>query len=180
MNYKFILKRILLKLAVKRVTMNIEDVKENQLWIFYEEDFDESYMQEDIDACWSKEEKCSYFMTLSSVNLTDKTAHGYIVYRDGMAYGRTQCLEELVNSSSWTLEPNSKRKFKPVDDETPCHMPYTKTRIDELNERREMLLRKKARVEAGGRFKTDMNRNLMILKEDLSRVDNELEEIANK
>lgn len=26
--------------------MNIEDVKDNQLWIFYEEDFDESYMQE--------------------------------------------------------------------------------------------------------------------------------------
>lgn len=159
--------------------MNIEDVKDNQLWIFYEEDFDESYMQEDIDACWSKDEKCSYFMMTYNVDLDKKTTKGQIVYRDGMAYGRTQCLEELVNNPSWTLETNSNRKFKSVD-ETLCHMPYTKTRVDELNERREMLLRKKARVEAGGRFKTDMNRNLIILKEDLSRVTNELEEIANK
>lgn len=160
--------------------MNIKDIKENQLWIFYEEDFDESYMQEDIDACWSKDEKCSYFMMTHNVDLENKTTGGHIVYRDGMAYGRTQCLEELVNSSSWTLETNPERKFKPVEEEDTCHMPYTKTRIDELNERREMLLKKKAHVEAGGRFKTDMNRNLMILKEDLSRVDNELEEIANK
>ena len=97
-----------------------------------------------------------------------------------MAYGRTQCLEDLVNSSSWTLETNSERKFKPVEEEDTCHTSYTKTRIDELNERREMLLKKKAHVESGGRFKTDTNRNLMILKEELDRVANELEEIVNK
>ena len=160
--------------------MNIEDVKDNQLWIFYEEDFDESYMQEDIDACWSKDEKCSYFMMTYNVDLDKKTTKGQIVYRDGMAYGRTQCLEDLVNNPSQTLETNSERKFKPVEEDKVCHMPYIKTRVDELNERREMLLKKKAYVESGDRFKTDTNRNLMILKEDLDRVTNELEEIANK
>ena len=160
--------------------MNIEDVKDNQLWIFYEEDFDESYMQEDIDACWSKDEKCSYFMMTYNVDLDKKTTKGQIVYRDGMAYGRTQCLEDLVNNPSQTLETNSERKFKPVEEDKVCHMPYIKTRVDELNERREMLHKKKAYVESGDRFKTDTNRNLMILKEDLDRVTNELEEIANK
>lgn len=57
---------------------------------------------------------------------------------------------------------------------------YTKTRIDKLNERRTMILEKKDKILAGGRFKTDMNRNLMILNEALSEVDNELEEIASK
>lgn len=50
---------------------------------------------------------------------------------------------------------------------------YTKTRIDELNERCTIIL-------ANNSFKTDMNRNLMILNKALSEVDNELEEIASK
>lgn len=155
------------------------NIKENQLWIYFDENFDESYMQEDIDACWSKEEKCSYFMTISSINLEDNTVHGYIVYRDGMAYGRTQCMIEMISDSKWTLELDSERKFKSVI-EASTHMPYIKTRIDELNERRIMILNKKDKILAGGRFKTDMNRNLMILNEALSEVDNELEEIASK
>lgn len=57
---------------------------------------------------------------------------------------------------------------------------YTKTRIDELNERRTMILEKKDKILVNDRFKTDMNRNLMILNEALSEVDNELEEIASK
>lgn len=85
-------------------------VEVGQRWNYYDPDNVEVYMTEE-DACWSKDNNVCYFMTVAKLN-SDNTVQGHVTYRDGMGYGRTQCIDDLLNSKYWTLETDIERVLK--------------------------------------------------------------------